>query len=109
MEVPVSLLQAITEWPEAALQQGLAYLQAAEFLYETRAVGECHYTFKHTLTQEVAYQSVLQSTRQQVHQRIARVLEHQFPEIIETKPELLAHHYTEAGLSALADPAGRDL
>jgi class 3 adenylate cyclase len=104
MEVPVPLLQAITEWPEAALQQGLAHLQAAEFLYETRVVGEFHYTFKHALTQEVAYQSVLQSTRQQYHQRSAQVLEQQFPETIETQPELLAHHYTEAGLSVQAIP-----
>jgi predicted ATPase len=104
IEVPVPLLQAITEWPEARLQQGLAHLQAIEFLYETRVMPACHYTFKHALTQEVAYQSVLRSTRQQYHQRIAQVLEQQCPEMSETQPELLAHHYTEAGLRAQAIP-----
>ena len=54
--------------------------------------------FKHALIQDAAYQSLLRSTRQQYHQRIAQVLEAQFPEIVETQPELLAHHYTEAGL-----------
>jgi predicted ATPase len=54
--------------------------------------------FKHALIQETAYQSLLRSTRQQYHQRIARVLEARFPESCETQPELLAQHYTEAGL-----------
>ena len=61
-----------------------------------------HYTFKHALIQDVAYQSLLRSTRQQYHQRMAQVLEARFPEIVETQPELVAHHYTEAGLSELA-------
>src|SRR5262249_25497268 len=58
--------------------------------------------FKHALIQDAAYQSLLKSTRQQYHQRIAQVLEGRFPEIVETQPELLAHHYTEAGLLAQA-------
>src|SRR5262249_27328530 len=61
--------------------------------------------------QEAAYQSLLRSTRQQHHQRIAQVLEERFPGLCETQPELLAHHYTEAGLSAHAvvywQPAGQ--
>jgi predicted ATPase len=60
------------------------------------------YTFKHALIQEAAYESLLKSTRQHYHQRIAQVLEAQFPETIQTQPELLAHHYTEAGLNAQA-------
>ena len=60
------------------------------------------YVFKHALIQDAAYQSLLKSTRQQYHQRIAQVLEAQFPDTIETQPELLAHHYTEAGLAAPA-------
>jgi predicted ATPase len=55
------------------------------------------YTFKHALIQDVAYQSLLRSTRQQYHQRIAQVVEARFPELCATQPELLAHHYTEAG------------
>src|SRR5262249_46957898 len=54
------------------------------------------------LIQEAAYQSLLRSTRQQSHQRIAQVLEARFPETLETQPELLAYHYTEAGLSQQA-------
>jgi hypothetical protein len=57
---------------------------------------------KHVLTQEVAYESLLQSTRQQIHQRIAQVLIERFPEIVEAQPELLAHHFTEAGLGEQA-------
>jgi predicted ATPase len=55
-------------------------------------------TFKHALIREVAYQPLLRSTRQEYHERIAQVLETRFPETTETQPELLAHHYTEAGL-----------
>lgn len=57
------------------------------------------YTFKHALIRDTAYESLLRSTRQQYHQRIAQVLENQFAETVETQSELLAHHYTEAGLS----------
>jgi predicted ATPase len=62
------------------------------------------YHFKHALIQETAYQSLLKSTRQQYHQRIAQTLEAQFPETVETQPEVLAHHYTEAGLRVQAVP-----
>src|SRR5262245_51674744 len=55
------------------------------------------YTFKHALIQDVAYQSLLRSTRQQYHQHIAQALEAQFPETVETQPELVAQHYTAAG------------
>jgi predicted ATPase len=96
-EVSLPLLQAIADLPEATLHAVLAHLQATEFLYETRLFPDRTYTFKHALTQQVAYESLLTATRQQVHQQIALVLEARFPEIVETQPELLAHHYTEAG------------
>jgi class 3 adenylate cyclase/predicted ATPase len=95
-EVPLPLLQAISDQPEGELQRGLPQLQAAEFLYETSLFPERVYTFKHALTQNVAYQTLLVSTRSQVHERIARVLEAQFADTVEAQPELLAHHYTEA-------------
>jgi predicted ATPase len=60
------------------------------------------YLFKHALIQDAAYQSLLRSTRQQYHQRIAQVLERHFPEICATQPELLAHHYTEAAITEQA-------
>jgi predicted ATPase/class 3 adenylate cyclase len=100
-EVPFPLLPAIAELPEATLYRGLAHLQAAEFLYETRLFPERAYTFKHALTQQVAYQSLLTSTRQRYHAQLAQALEAR-SETVETQPELLAHHYTEAGLAAPA-------
>ena len=103
-DVALPLLQSITERSEESLQQDLAHLQAAEFLYETSLVPEPHYTFKHVLTQEVTYQSLLRRTRQQYHARIAQVLEAQFPTVALAQPELLAQHYTEAGLAEQAIP-----
>ena len=84
-------------WDEATLQRGLHQLVEAEFLYQQGLPPQATYVFKHALIQEAAYQSLLRSTRQQYHQRIAQVLEARFPETVETQPELLAHHYTEAG------------
>jgi class 3 adenylate cyclase len=92
-EVPLPLLQAIADLREAVLHRGMAHLQAAEFLYETRLFPERAYTFKHALTQQVAYQSLLTSTRQRYHAQLAQALEGH-PETMETQPELLAHHYT---------------
>ena len=74
-EVPLPLLQAIAELPEEALHRSLAHLQAAEFLYETRLFPEREYTFKHALTHEVAYGSLLQERRRVLHARIVEALE----------------------------------
>jgi predicted ATPase len=95
-------LQAVTPLDEAALQQALAQLVDAELLYQRGVPPQATYLFKHALIQDAAYQSLLKSTRQQYHQRIAQVLEAQFPETAEAQPELLAHHCTEAGLTAPA-------
>src|SRR5499433_2594862 len=84
-EVPLPLLQAVAEQPEAALHRGLAHLQASEFLYETRLFPERAYTFKHALTQQVAYHSLLTSTRQRYHAQLAQALEVR-PETAETQP-----------------------
>src|SRR5206468_6846180 len=78
--------------------------RAARCLYETRRVPTPTYTFTHGLLQEVVYQSLLRPTRQQLHAHIAEVLATRFPQVGETQPALLAHHYTEAGLSAQALP-----
>ena len=96
-EVPFALLHTVTALPIDALYMHLRHLQAAEFLYETPLAPAPVYTFKHALTQEVAYQSLLQSTRQDYHQQIAQALEERFPQTIETQPELLAHHYSQSG------------
>ena len=73
------LLAAIAALPEAVLQDRLAHLQEAEFLYETRRVPEQVYTFKHALTQEVAYQSLLQEQRRGLHARLSRPSKHSRP------------------------------
>ena len=77
-------------------------LVEAEIVYQRGVPPQATYTFKHALIQDAAYESLLKSTRQHYHQRIAQVLEAQFPETVETQPELLAHHCTEAGLSEQA-------
>src|SRR5262249_57665200 len=73
-----------------------------EWVEEKGRAAQATYRFKHALIQEEAYQSLLRSTRQQHHQRIAQVLEAQFPDTAQTQPELVAHHYTEAGLNVHA-------
>ena len=99
-DVPVSLLQAITEMPRAALDQDLEQLQRLEFLYVLRGDPEVVYTFQHALIQDVVYASLVLLTRQQVHERVARALSECFPMTVENQPERLAHHYTEAGCHA---------
>ena len=103
-EFSYALLQAVSPWDEGTLQRGLQQLVEAEFVYQQGLPPQATYMFKHALIQDAAYQSLLRSTRQQYHQRIAQVLEAQFPEIATTEPELLAHHYAEAGLLAQALP-----
>ncbi|RMF86874.1 MAG: hypothetical protein D6736_14115 [Nitrospinota bacterium] len=96
------LLQALAPRDESTLQQELGRLVAAELLYQRGVPPHATYLFKHALIQETAYQSLLKSTRQQYHQQIAQVFVARFPETVETQPELVAHHYTEAGLSRQA-------
>lgn len=103
-EFPYTLLRAVAPLDEGALQQALARLVEAELFYQRGLPPQATYLFKHALIQDAAYQSLLKSTRQQYHQRIAQVLVAQFPETVETQPELVAQHYTEAGLSGQALP-----
>ncbi len=91
------LLQAVSQLDEAMLQHELGRLVEAELVYQRGLPPHATYTFKHALIQDAAYQSLLRRTRQQYHQNIAQVLVEHFPETAETQPELLAHHYTEAG------------
>jgi predicted ATPase len=103
-EFTYELLRAVAPMDELELWHGLVQLVQAEVLYQRGALPQATYLFKHALIQEAAYQSLLKSTRQQYHQRIAQVLATQFPETTATQPELLARHYTEAGLQAQALP-----
>jgi class 3 adenylate cyclase/tetratricopeptide (TPR) repeat protein len=96
------VVQSVAPLDDATLQGALAQLVEAEVVVQRGLPPQATYTFKHGLIQDAAYQTLLRSTRQQYHQRIAQVLEAQFPELAETQPELLAHHCTEAGLAAPA-------
>jgi len=90
--VPFALLRGIADVPEAALHRGLAHLQAAEFLYETRLFPEPDYTFKHALTHEVAYGSLLLERRRVLHAGLVEALEALAPERVAEQVEHLAHH-----------------
>jgi tetratricopeptide (TPR) repeat protein len=76
----------------------------AEVVTQRGLPPQATYTFKHALIQDAAYESLLRSNRQQYHQRIAQVLTERFPETVETQPEVVAQHYTAAGLHAEALP-----
>src|SRR5262249_29237142 len=91
-EVPWPLLQAIADAPEEALHRVLGQLQAAEFLYETSLFPEYAYTFKHALTHEVAYGSVLQERRRTLHTRIVETIEELYADRLTEQAERLAYH-----------------
>jgi predicted ATPase len=79
-------------------------LVESELVFQSGVPPQARYLFKHALVQDTAYQSLLKSRRQQLHQQVAQVLEQQFPQTVKTQPELVAHHYTEASLIEQAIP-----
>jgi class 3 adenylate cyclase len=101
-EFTYEMLRALAGVEDALLQERLAQLVDTELLYQRGRPPRARYIFKHALVQDAAYASLLKSTRQQYHQQIAQMLEARFPEIVETQPELVAHHYTVAECSAQA-------
>jgi class 3 adenylate cyclase/tetratricopeptide (TPR) repeat protein len=103
-EFSYDVIRAVSPLDEAGLRQALAKLVEAELLYPRGLPPQVRYIFKHALVQDTAYQSLLKSTRQQYHSQIAQVLVGHFPDTVTTQPELVAHHYTEAGLRAQAIP-----
>jgi predicted ATPase/serine/threonine protein kinase len=94
-----ALLAAVTDLDEESLKRALAELKEVGLLQERTGTGEPSYLFRHALIQEAAYESLSRSPRRQYHQRIAQVLTERFPETVWSTPEVLAHHYTEAGES----------
>jgi class 3 adenylate cyclase/predicted ATPase len=96
-EFSLSLLRYVVDKPEDELHQLLSHLQAAEFIYEQPAFPEPEYTFKHALTQEVAYNSVLLERRKGLHERAAQATETLFHERLEEHYSELAHHYRRSG------------
>jgi tetratricopeptide (TPR) repeat protein len=120
-EVPFPLLQAIAELPEDALHRGLALLQEAELLYEIQLFPTHKYTFKHALTHEVAYSSLLHERRRTLHARIVEALEAFAGGRVAEQMERLAHHalrgemwdkalayFRQAGDKAMARSASRE-
>jgi class 3 adenylate cyclase/predicted ATPase len=97
-DVPFVLLQAIAGQSDQELRHGLTRLQSAEFIYETSLFPEIEYTFKHALTHEVAYGSVLQERRRALHARIVEAIEKLYFERLTEQVERLAHHTVRAEL-----------
>ncbi len=91
-DVPLALLRAIADMPEEALRGSLSRLQTAEFLYETSLFPEFEYTFKHALTHEVVYTSLLQEQRRTLHARIVAAFETLYPNRVNERVNWLAHH-----------------
>jgi class 3 adenylate cyclase/tetratricopeptide (TPR) repeat protein len=91
-DVPFVLLHAVTELPEEVVRQGVARLQEAEFLYETRLFPDSEYTFKHALTHEVTYGTLLQERKNGLHARIVTAIERLRPDRLTEQVEALAHH-----------------
>jgi class 3 adenylate cyclase/predicted ATPase len=106
-EFTYELVSAVAPMPKNALDDALEQLADAGLAYQEGVIPEATFTFKHALVQDAAYDSLLKSARRTLHGTIARALEERFPGFKETKPELLAHHYTEAGQPASAVPAWR--
>jgi tetratricopeptide (TPR) repeat protein len=95
-DVPMPLLLAIAETPEDGVRAGLGRLQAAEFLYETRLFPDLEYTFKHALTHEVAYSTLLAERRRVLHAKVVATLEAGFADRLAEHVEQLAHHSSRA-------------
>ena len=108
-EFPLSLIRQVLTQPEADLYRLLASLQRKEFLYEQPAFPEVEYIFKHALTQEVAYGTVLQEQRKLLHERTGQALETVYTATLHEHYSDLAHHYRRSANTEKAidvSPAG---
>ncbi len=103
-EFPHELLAAVCGASDAELVDALDQLLEAELIFRRGLPPKASYMFKHALVRDAAYESLLKSRRQELHETVARVLEEQFPDTRETQPDLLAHHFTEAGQAGKALP-----
>ena len=101
-EFSYPLLSAVAQQPDDRLKEALDQLLRSELVFGRGELPDAVYTFKHALVQEAAYASLLRERRRTLHARIAQALEGEFPEVAETQPELVAHHYAAAGLPAPA-------
>jgi len=101
-EFTAEMLLAVRPRDEEMIQQGLRQLVESELLYQRGVFPRATYIFKHALIQETAYQLMLNNTRQRYHQQIADMFIKRFPELTASQPEVIAHHYTEAGIGKVA-------
>jgi tetratricopeptide (TPR) repeat protein len=101
-EFHYELLRAVAGLPREKLDEALGQLVRSELIFRRGETPHAVYTFKHALVREAAYASLLKSRRAHLHAAIANALEQQFPEIVQTQPETLARHLTEAGLTEKA-------
>jgi class 3 adenylate cyclase/tetratricopeptide (TPR) repeat protein len=101
-EFSYSLIRAVAARDETALKHALIELEQAALVYRHGEPPEAVYSFKHALVRDAAYESLLKTRRQQLHGRIARTLEERFPDVMTGEPEILARHFTEAGIIDLA-------
>jgi predicted ATPase/class 3 adenylate cyclase len=101
-EFPFNLLATVSSMSESALRSALDRLVTAELIFARGAPPAASYVFKHALVQDAAYETLLKSKRQQLHERIAKALEDNFPEVVLSQPEIVAQHYTEAGRHEVA-------
>jgi class 3 adenylate cyclase len=97
-EFSYELLAALVPLPESTLQEAVERLVRSELVFCRGRPPNATYTFKHALIRDAAYATLLRSRRQELHARIAQVLEDQFPDTVELHPEILAHHWSQAGL-----------
>ncbi len=95
-EFPLALVRRVTLKADDDLNRMLGALQLAEFIYEQPAVGDTEYIFKHALTQEVSYNSVLQERRKHLHERTGAALENLYANSIDDHLDELAHHYSKS-------------
>jgi tetratricopeptide (TPR) repeat protein len=103
-EFSYELISAVSPTAQPQLDEALAQLTDLGLAFRRGTPPEATYTFKHALLRDAAYDSLLKSRRQELHGKIARVIEQRFPRIKDTEPEVLAHHLTAAGLSEAAIP-----
>jgi len=97
-EFSYSLMRELVGRDEPALKRALAKLEQAELVFRRGEPPEAIYSFKHALVRDAAYETLLKSRRQQLHGQIARTMVDKFPDIVVSQPEIVAHHFTEAGL-----------
>jgi predicted ATPase/class 3 adenylate cyclase len=101
-EFSYSLIREVVGRDDASLKNALAKLEHAELLFRRGEPPEAIYTFKHALVRDAAYESLLKTRRQQLHGQIAHTMEEKFPDIVMSQPEILARHFTEAGIAKSA-------